>query len=68
MAAAPAPASTRRAFGLATYSLLAMSNLDLLRDTFWVPGAFALAAYAAGRHYGERAWRVRRRARGAHAA
>lgn len=51
------------AFGLATYSLLATSSLDLLRNTFWVPGAFALVAYAAGRHYGERAWRVRRRAR-----
>jgi hypothetical protein len=56
------------AFGLAAYGLLATSSLDLLRNTFWVPGAFALVAYAAGRHYGERAWRVRRRARGAASA
>jgi hypothetical protein len=40
----------------------------VLRNTFWVPGAFALVAYAACRHYGERAWRVRRRARGAASA
>jgi hypothetical protein len=52
------------AFGLAAYGLLAMSSLDVLRDTFWVPGAFALVAYAACRHYGERAWCVRRRTRG----
>jgi len=56
------------AFGLAAYGLLATSSLDLLRNTFWVPGAFALVAYAACRHYGERAWRVRRRARGAASA
>jgi hypothetical protein len=56
------------AFGLAAYGLLATSSLDLLRNTFWVPGAFALVAYAAGRHYGERAWRVRRRARSAASA
>jgi hypothetical protein len=56
------------AFGLAAYSLVATSSLDLLRNTFWVPGAFALVAYAAGRHYGERAWRVRRRAREAASA
>jgi hypothetical protein len=56
------------AFGLAAYGLLAASSLDVLRNTFWMPGAFALVAYAACRHYGERAWRVRRRARGAASA
>ena len=56
------------ACGLAAYGLLATSSLDLLHNTFWVPGAFALVAYAACRHYGERGWRVRRRARGAASA
>jgi hypothetical protein len=56
------------AFGLAAYGLLATSSLDVLRNTVWVPGAIALAAYAACRHYGDRAWRVRRRARGAASA
>jgi hypothetical protein len=53
------------AFGLGAYGVLAASSLDLLYNAFWVPGAFALAAYAACQHYGDRAWRVRRRARGA---
>jgi hypothetical protein len=56
------------AFGLAVYSLLATSSPDLTRNTLLVPGAVALVAYAACRHYGDRAWRVRRQRRGAASA
>ena len=53
--------------GLAGYSALAASELELVPETMLVPGVFAVAAFLVCRFYGDRAWRVRRRGRAASA-